>query len=274
MGTSTSSSGPGSGNPLDPPWLDDVAAGVGAGSCVPVGDPGVPQRTGPPGNSPPARYRDARRELRRFINTGSRESLGKALGHYSRTGSGGSGAVASRMRASTKAGAELFAFLSTVSGGRSQQARAWVAELRATGATADDVVNAIVRELAPPGGSADEESLRDSMASALSDLLVEDPNLDLLSLREDDIWSLMNLFLAAEVANRVCFDIGQSFESSGVDPATAILREQEMRSFIRSEVSATVATLRAGTANPTRAQLDTLMQAAVQTTFAVFEGLL
>ncbi|KQW43309.1 MULTISPECIES: Qat anti-phage system associated protein QatB [unclassified Roseateles] len=274
MGTSTSSSGPGSGNPLDPPWLDDVASGVGSGSGVPIGDPGVPPRDGPTGNAAPARYREARTQLRKFINTGDRASLGRALGHYSRSGSGGAGAAASRMRASTKAGAELFSLLSAAATRSSAEARAWVDDLRNSGATADDVVNAIVKELAPPGGSADEESLRDAMAAALSDLLVQEPNLDLLSLGQDDIWSLMSLFLAIEVTNRVCFDIGQSLESSQVEPAIAVQREQEMRGFIRSEVRTAVRALRTTTANPTRAELDDLMQVAVKTTFEVFEGLL
>lgn len=271
MGTSTSSSGPGSGNPLDPPWLNDVAGEIGLESDVPPADGGVPPRDGSPGIAPPARYGGARRELRKFIETGSRDSLGKALGHYSRKGSGGAAAAATRMRASTKAGAELFSLLSALSTRSTPQAARWVDDLRNTGAAADDVVNAIVRELAPPGGSADEESLRDSMAAALSDLLAQEPDLDLLSLSQDDIWSLMSLFLAAEVANRVCFDMGQFFESSLIDPSTAVAREREMRDFIRSEVRVAVSTLQVGTANPTRAQLDDLMQRAVKTTFEVFE---
>jgi hypothetical protein len=176
------------------------------------------------------------------------------------------------MRASTKAGAELFSMLSALSTRSSPQAARWVDDLRATGAAADDVVNAIVHELAPLGGSADEESLRDSMAVALSDLLAREPNLDLMSLSQNDIWTLMSLFLATEVANRVCFDMGQFFESSQIDPSTAVAREREMRDFIRSEVSVAVNALQAGTANPTRSQLNELMQRALKTTFEVFEG--
>ena len=272
MGTSTSSGGPKGGSPLDPPWLDDIPTGAGGGA--PVGDGGSPPPAGPQGAAPPGRYRDARRELRRFIETGDKGSLGKALGHYSRRGSGGAAAAASRMRASTKAGAELFSMLSAAASRSNPAISQWVDALRNSGATADDVANAIVQELSPPGGSNDEESLRDSMAVALSELMQDNPGIDLLSLGQDDIWSLMDFFLAAEVANRVCFDMGQALERSTVEPVVAVQREREMREFIKSEVKAAVRDLCAANPNPSQAQMESLMKEAVKTTFQVFEGLL
>lgn len=265
MGTSTSSGGPKGGSPLDPPWLDNIPTGAGGSAPPPAGSPGV---------APPGRYRDARRELRRYIETGNRGSLGKALGHYSRRGSGGAAAVASRMRASSKAGAGLFSMLSAAASRSNPAISQWVDALRNSGATADDIANAIVQELSPSGGSADEESLRDSMAVALSDLMQNNPGIDLLSLGQDDIWALMDFFLAAEVANRVCFDMGQAFERANVEPLVAVQREREMREFIRSEVTAAVRDLRTANPNPSQAQMENLMQEAVRTTFQVFEGLL
>ncbi len=276
MGTSTSSGGPKGGSPLDPPWLDDIP--TGAGSVVPPRDGRPPPGDGgppPPAGLPalPGRYRDARRELRRYIETGDRGSLGRALGHYSRRGSGGAAAAASRMRASTKAGAELFSMLSAAASRSTPAISQWIDALRNTGATAEDVANAIVQELSPPGGSADEESLRDSMAVALSELMQGNPGIDLLSLVQDDIWALMDFFLAAEVANRVCFDIGQAFERANVEPLVAVQREREMREFIKSEVKVAVRDLRAANPNPTQAQMESLMRDVVKTTFEVFEGL-
>lgn len=277
MGTSTSSGGPKGGSPLDPPWLDDIPTGGGGGAPPgdggpPPGDGGPPPPAGPA--APPGRYRDARRELRRYLETGDRGSLGKALGHYSRRGSGGAAAAASRMRASTKAGAALFSMLSAAASRSNPAISQWVDALRNSGATAEDVANAIVQELSPPGGSADEESLRDSMAVALSELMQDNPGIDLLALGQDDIWALMDFFLAAEVANRVCFDIAQVLERATVEPIVAVQREREMREFIKSEVKAAVRDLRAVTPNPTQAQMESLMQEAVKTTFQVFEGLL
>lgn len=111
------------------------------------------------------------------------------------------------------------------------------------------------------------------MAVALSELMQDNPGIDLLALGQDDIWALMDFFLATEVANRICFDMGQAFERANVEPLVAVQRECEMREFVKSEVKAAVRELRATNPNPTQAQMEILMQDAVKTTFEVFEGL-
>jgi hypothetical protein len=273
MGTSTSSTGPASGVSLDPPWLDDVIGEIGNGSTVSPSDgaPAVPP-SGATGTAQPARYIDARRELGKYAKNGDTQHLRNAIGHYSRKGSGGAGAAASRMRASTRAGAELFSFLNAISQGTSPEARRWVDDLRANAPSAEDVVDAIVRELSPPGGSADEESFRDAMGLALSDLVKDDPTIDPLGMSIDDIWELMKGYLATEAANRLCFDLGPVFESSLIEPKTAVIREREMRRFLKNEIGSHVDLLRGTSANPTRAQLDSILQESLKMTFELFEA--
>lgn len=272
MGTSTSSKGPGSGVSLDPPWLDDVVGSIGGGAVLPKDGNAAPPAAEPAGTAPPNRYGDARRAFGKFAKTGNTQQLRNAIGHYSHRGSGGASAAASRMRASTSAGAALFSFLNTVSQGATAEARKWVDDLRATNPSAEDVVDAIVRELAPPGGSADEESLRDSMDQALSDLIKDDPAIDPLSMRVDNIWELMKGYLAIEAGNRLCFDLGPIFESSQIDPRTAVHREKEMRRFLKNEIGAHVDLLRSTVANPSRSQLDGILQEALKMTFELFEA--
>ena len=176
------------------------------------------------------------------------------------------------MRASTRAGATLFSFLNAVSQGSSAEARRWVEELRASNPSAEDVVDAIVRELAPPGGSPDEESFRDAMAQALSGLVRDDPAIDPLAMGIDNIWELMKSYLATEAANRLCFDLGPIFESAQLDPRTIVVREREMRRFIKNEIALHVDLLRGTSANPTRPQLNLILQEALKMTFELFEA--
>jgi len=68
--------------------------------------------------------------------------------------------------------------------------------------------------------------------------------------------------------------MGQALERSNVDPVIAVQREREMREFIKSEVKAALRDLRAANPNPSRMQMERLMQEAIKTTFQVFEGLL
>ncbi|SEK06063.1 Qat anti-phage system associated protein QatB [Paraburkholderia diazotrophica] len=273
MGTSTSSTGPSSGVSLDPPWLDDVVGEIGSGSTVVPndGDPPAPP-SAPNGDAPPNRYGDARREFGKFARTGDTRHLRNAVAHYSRRGSGGASATAGRMRASTSAGAALFSFLNAVSQGTTGELRKWVDDLRASNPSAEDVVDAIVRELAPPGGSADEESFRDAMDLAVSELIRDDPTIDPLSMGVDDIWELLKGFLAIETGNRLCFDLGPVFEGSQLDPRTVVLREKEMRRFLKNEIGAHVDMLRGSVANPSRSQLDSILQDALKMTFELFEA--
>ena len=52
------------------------------------------------------------------------------------------------------------------------------------------------------------------MAQAMQDLMFENPDVDLLHLNDDAIWTLIESFLGYEAFNRMCLDIGQIFESS------------------------------------------------------------
>ena len=53
------------------------------------------------------------------------------------------------------------------------------------------------------------------MSQAMQDLLTEKPNVDLLSFGDDDIWTLIESFLAASVQPNMP-DIGQVFENSAL----------------------------------------------------------
>jgi len=288
MGTSTSSSGPGPGVSLDPPWLDAIGGGDAGGESNDVpgdsgpggqeGAPGEgerPQDASPPPHLAPARrFASAKRDLSKFASNGDTRSLGRGIGHYSRSGMGGSRQAANRMRASTRAGAGLVSFLEQVRDGATAEARRWVDELVAGAPSADAVVDAIVEAVMPAGGSADEESIRDSMAVALSELMVISPECDVLLMSVEDTWTLMQLYLSREVCNRLRFDMGQLLESAKLNPAVSVQRELEMRQFVRNEISVQLAELRGGTPNPTQGQLDGLMQEALRLTFAVYEGVI
>jgi hypothetical protein len=285
MGTSTSSFGPGAGASLDPPWLDDLVPKL-AGAETPVlpsdglSDAelnveveqevleGVVSMI-----APARRFASARRDLGAYIRSGDTAKLSRAIGHYSRTGMGGASAAAARMRASTSAGAGLVSFLQSARDGNDPRIATWVQDLLATGPTSEDVADAIVRELAPPGGSADEESFRDSMALAISELMLIQPNVELLQMSDTDLWTLLQLFLGNEVCNRLEFDIGQFFESSRLDPEQGVKREIEMRDFVKNEVGVQLAVLREKAPNPSKQQLDALVRDAVRMTFEVYEGI-
>jgi hypothetical protein len=285
MGTSASSNGPGSGVPFDPPWLDDIAPpqpgdglqpddqGTGDGdpeSNRPEQPPQPPAK--PPELALPRRFYNARRELGDFAHTGKQDSFRKAVGHYSRTGMGGARSAANRMRASTRSAANLFGVLQSAREGTDPAINEWVTSLTGRNASAQDVVDEIIRRVAPSGGSQDETSCRESMAQAMEDLLEEDPNVDLFHLEDDDIWTLIESFLGYEAFNRLCLDIGQVFENSALSPRDRVTRMNEMQDYLKAELCAQIEELRQTTPNAASNQLQVVLQSALQNTFLVYEG--
>ena len=291
MGTSTSSSGPGAGVSLDPPWLDAPADGD-AEDGTPQVDSDNAQTPDAAGNetagteevatepastvpavAPPRRFSSARRALGSFSRTGDTSKLGRALGHYAKTGMGGAGKAASRMRATTQAGAGLFSLLQQARDGTSESVTQWVESLLATNPEPADIADAVLQTMALGDGSADDEALKDSMAQAFSELLATQPDVDLVRMGNEDLWTLMQYFLGNAVCSRISFDMGQFFESARLNPSVAVQRELEMREFVKNEVGVQLGKLRTTTSNPTRRQLDKILSDALRLTFEVYEGM-
>lgn len=285
MGTSGSSTGPGPGVPFDPPWLDDIETPT-PGDGPPAddqtddqkpddtnSDDGQPQ---PPPKSPdvapPARFGAARRALREFARTGNKDAFRKAVGHYSRTGMGGARSAANRMRTSARTGASAFGVLQAAREGTDPAINEWVDSLTTREASAQEIADEIVKRTTPSGGSQDEAACQQSMAQAMEELLANDPDVDLLNLDDDNIWGLIKSFLGYEAFHRLTLDMGQVFESSSLSPRDIVTRMNEMRDYLKAELSAQVEALRPDAAHATSARLQSILQGAIENTFAVYEG--
>lgn len=279
MGTSSSSSGPKGGVPFDPPWLGSVASEIGSPLEQISGDPAQPdqntQQIEPVAQSgeiaPPRRFSDARRHLGEYASSGDRGFLKKALGSYSRKGMGGASKVASRMRTSTSAGAGLYNFLQGVRDSADTRVRDWVNQITSQNLSAYEVADEIIDHVISTGGSLDEESCRSSMAQAMTDLLTSNPDVDLLNMDSNSIWTVMEQFMAYEAFNRLSLDIGRLFESDRYSPTEAVSRMNDMRDYLKSEISAQIQELRKDISNPTKTEMNSLLQSAIKITFEVFE---
>ncbi len=277
MGTSTSSSGPASNIPMDPPWLDDVNSDGGE---VPHTDidseeqtptQQLPETTEAVELAPRARFSMARRNLREFAQTGSRESFKKAAGHYSKKGMGGANNVAKRMKPSTNAISGLVSFLRDVQSNTIQQLQQWVETLMSQEPSVNEISDAIIERVSNEGGMIDEESIKDSMANAMSELFEQNPDIDLLNLNDDETWSLVENFLAYEASHRIQLDIGQILESAKLTPKEMVERTEEMYDYLRAEISAQIQPYKSSDKHPEIDKLNAIIQQAIESTFLVFE---
>lgn len=236
MGTSTSSAGAGAGSPFDPPWLDGVGKEIDdSHSDTPlqpptdseIGDSSEPIEnndasstavengaadTNSDDQAPSGRYKEARRLLSRFVTSGDRGDVGRAVASFVNKGMGGPARAASRMRTSAAAASALGGFLATVRDGTSPTINQWVASARARGLSAQDAALEVIQQLAPGGGSVDEESAKHAMNQAIIHLYEVDPTTDIFALTNEQISALMGYTLAFDVYNRVQLELGRVFE--------------------------------------------------------------
>jgi len=285
MGTSTSSSGPGSSVPFDPPWLEPLQTELGGGIGIGGGQSQEGEESsGSEGQNdfephqpdtsiaPPRRFAPARRELGGFARTGDGRAFRRAVGHYSKTGMGGARRAAGRMRAATVAAGGLVSFLQSARAGTDAAVRDWIQALTATAPSVREVIDAIVREVVGAGGTVDEDSIRDSMSQAFSELIELQPDINPLNMSDDNIWSLVEEYLAVEACNRLQIDIGQLFESARLSPVEVVRRTDDMREYMKAEISGHLGTLRQNHPSPNPNEFEGIMQQALTNTFLVFEG--
>ena len=135
-----------------------------------------------------------------------------------------------------------------------------------------ELVDAIIQQVAPSGGSKDEESSADSMSRALSEFLEKNEDVDLLKLGTEEIREITERYLANEACYRLANDIGQVLESDRISLKDSLQLLNEMRDYLRADLSVQIEKLWSLSANPTRSQLDQILRSAIQRTFKIYEG--
>lgn len=270
MGTSASNRGPSSAVPFDPPWLEEIEIPNIPPPVQSDGDEDQTTETQSDKLSPSARFGNARRNLSDYVVSGDRGSLRRALGHYSKTGMGGSRKLSNRLKLSSIVAAGLFSALQSLSEGNNEPLSTVIAQLLKNDAGIYSVKDEVVRFVCPDGGSLDETSTRNSVSSALSDFFQDNPDVDIMNLNEDSIWVLISSFLGYEAFNRIQLDIGQAFERLE-SLVSRVSRLNDMRDYLKSEISSQLNAIRKEIARRTISDLQEIFQKSIERTFSVFE---
>ena len=297
MGTSASSRGPGSGPDISivPPWVDNPPATprpqqpppqIPSGPVPSPGlqptSPGQPQPqqpTQPPQVSPPqptvpsapGRWRGVRTSLGKFAGGGAdrRRHLRRGLGHYSRSGMGGSGNAARRLGGSASAASSLHAALTSLASGQPLPPELGIDPQALAGLTPAEIADVLVDAIRPIDGTQDAEATRDSAARALSDILAQ--NNDLTNLSTAQVDQVTAATLGYDVAHRIELDVGKSIIDKAPTKGEGLDRLQEMKDYVREVVAAQYAAERLANGSIGRAVIDRISRDAIQQAFEVFE---
>jgi len=262
-----------------PPWVPDLAAPAGddPGANPEPANPETPQGEQPAKSdeatvqvAPPGRFRPARISLGRFASSGDGRDLRRALGHYVRTGLGGTRTASRRLGGTAHTANALYSALSQLASGQTQPGSPLDRDLLA-GKSARGVIAAVVEAVRPVDGTLDAEASRNAVSLALSDLLTKFPEADLVNLSEVERAFVIECFVARDVYNRFHLDLGQTILNSAPSAAAAAARSKEVLDYVRQTVSAAFRNLASTRQTLVASRVAQVVQAAVRDALVVFD---
>ncbi|SAL09536.1 hypothetical protein AWB64_00159 [Caballeronia sordidicola] len=285
MGTSQSSSGSPSGVPMVPPWVPDISlppplpesapteAAPAPGEPTPVAPPSAPAESQQPIPIAPARrFLGANRNLGEYARSGDRASMRRGLGQYVRKGYGGSATATRRMGGTAQTAQALYSALSGVQGDSAGAPGNPLDPALNVGKSADEVMDAVVEAVRPVDGTQDAEASRTSIKDALSDVLNQFPDADLLNLLPEQRELAVERFVAGDVFRRIDLDIGRTIREKAPNAAIGLGRLKEIREYVRETVAASFRRLREAGQHLSAGRITQIVQSAIRETFLVFEG--
>ena len=282
MGTSSSSSGSPSGTPMVPPWVPDPVPppndGPGDNDAAPPDGDAPDQAAPPPAQpvpvAPGARFGGARTRLGSFAHTGSADDMRRGVGHYIRKGLGGSGTAVRRFGGTARTAGALFGALSAAAAGQASGPGNELDPPVLAGRSADEVMSAVVEAVRPVDGTQDGEASRAAIGKALSELLTQFPDADLLNLSEGQRLLATERFIAWDVFNRFELDLGKTIQEKAPSVASALSRLKEVRDYITQTVAAEFRKLATGAAALGGSKVAAIVRDALGKAMGVFEGYL
>ncbi len=290
MGTSGSSKGPGSGVPMVPPWTPEAPAGDAPNDAAPndgetapsdeaPGEDGLAPQIPAPAPmptpvpiAPQGRFSSARRSLGDYARTGDGDYMRKGLGHYVRTGYGGSGTTTRRFGGTAATADALGNALASVAAGQPAAPGSPLDPTLLAGRSAQEVMDAVVEVVRPIDGTQDSEAERAAIRDALSELLTQFPDADLLNLNSDQRSLAIERFTAINVSRRFELDLGKTILEKAPSAETALSRLKQVHDYVKETVAASFRKLRNAGRSLTTGRVSLVVQDALRETFQVFEG--
>ena len=233
MGTSSSNGGQKPNTPLLPSWADSGPMPEGnpplPPQALPQEPPQVlpqapsqdlpqpaPQETSQPPREPlkipPDRFRNARSNFSRYVSSGGtdKRSLGRALGHYVRTSSGGTKTAARRMWASRIATVNLINVLNDFHSLGIESTLSKISFPSLAGKPPKEILLALTDVICRPESSLDPSIARESFVETIVYL----PDVDLTNLTEEQIKVITIQFISRTIVTRIINDIGHKIDAN------------------------------------------------------------
>ena len=262
-----------------PPWVPDLLPSQDDetqdgtpdedGEETGTDDTGDPSATSP--IAPNARFGPARTSMGRFADDGGSSNLRSGLGQYVRRGYGGSSTATRRLAGVASTAGVLYGALSADDDGQSTDFGNDFDRSALYGKPAGEIMDALALEVRPIDGLLDSEASRNAVRDALSSLLERFPDADLLALSEQQRVFAVERYVAFDVYNLFCRDIGKTLHDRAPTARVALARLKDVKEYVTETVSARFRALRNASQRLTGTLMTRMARQALQQTFAVFE---
>jgi hypothetical protein len=276
VGTSASSKGSPGNVPMVPPWVpaapaDPVAPEDGTDDAKADDAPVDPATVTAPPAAPPVahsgRFTGARLNLGNFAGNGEPAAMRRGVGQYFKSGYGGGTTAARRFGGTAQTAGGLFGALTPGGVGPAAPDRSVLG-----GRSADEIMDAVVEAVRPIDGTQDGEASRAAIRDALSDLLEQFPEADLLNLDDTQRQFAVERFVALDVFRRLQLDLGKTIQDKAPTILAAMARLKEVREYVKETVAESFRQLRAAGTRLAAGVVTRVVQAAVGEAITVFES--
>jgi hypothetical protein len=192
----------------------------------------------------------------------------RGIAHYVRTGYGGTGTMSRRLGSVSTTAQSLSRALDpgTTDSGLDR------ALLQGKGA--EEIIDAVVEAARPQDGTLDTEASREAIRSALSDLLGQYSDVDLLNLSDVQREFVIEHFAAHDVYRRFALDVGKHLVDHAPNATIGLARLKQARNYIRQTIAESFRLLREAGQSMTTANVRTTVANALADSLGVFEGYL
>ena len=286
MGTSSSSKGSPGNVPMVPPWVPplppppppppDVDPEVNPEQTVPettapTKTPAPVLPTGPVPVAPQRRFASARSAANRFAESGSARDMKQSVGRYVRSGYGGASTATRRLGGTISNAGALYSVLTPGEPEAGAEPTARVDRTLLAGRTAREIMDAVVEAVRPVDGTQDSEASRKAIKGSLSDVLERYPEANLLELTEEQRSFAIERYMALDVYQRYCLDIGKTIQDSAPNPTAVLSRLKDVREYIRETVTAAFRKLRTAGQKLSAYRISQIVGAALLQACQTFE---
>ena len=135
--------------------------------------------------APRGRFGPARTSLGQFARNGSADEMRRGVGRYVSKGLGGSGMGTRRLGGTVRNAGALYGALSATASGQPSAPGSPLDPALLAGRSANEIMDAVVEAVRPTDGTQDAESARSAIKDALSAVLIQYEDADLLNLSKD-----------------------------------------------------------------------------------------